>query len=75
MEKFRNKKWIFILIIILIIFFIGYIIYFINGDWLLGSIFYIFLESNGEDVYSFLKCLLFYIIIFLIMCVFLNLML
>lgn len=47
MVIFKNKKLILVFIIIFILFFIVYVIYFINVDWLLGSLLYILFENEG----------------------------
>ncbi|MCH4332666.1 acyltransferase family protein [Staphylococcus haemolyticus] len=73
-QLLRNKKLRLISIIVLIIFFIVYYIHPINSDWLLGSSPYTSLENNNDDVYSPLKRLLLYFVIFVAMFSFLNLM-
>lgn len=73
-QIFRNKKLSIISICILIGFFIGYYIHPINGDWLLGSSPYTSLENHNQSVYSPLKRLMHYVIIFVTMFAFLNLM-
>lgn len=70
----RNKKLRIFSILVFIAFFIGYYIHPINADWLLGSSPYTSLENNKESVYSPFKRLLLYVIIFVAMFAFLNLM-
>ena len=69
----RNKKLIPISIIILCLFFVGYVLHPINADWLLGSSAYTSVGEHPNDVYSPLKRLLLYVIILTTMLSFLIL--
>ena len=69
----RNKKLILISIIILCLFFVGYVLHPINADWLLGSSAYTSVGEHPNDVYSPLKRLLLYVIILTTMLSFLIL--
>lgn len=70
---FRQKKWIPVSIIIFVVYFIIYIIHPINADWLLGASPYTSLEHEGSNMFSPLKRLLLYIIVFIAIAAFLNL--
>ncbi|NWK84436.1 acyltransferase family protein [Staphylococcus sp. GSSP0090] len=69
----KNKKFVPISIIILIVFYVTYTYHPINADWLLGDSPYMSLEGK-QDLYSPIKRLLLYFIILTTLFSFLNLM-
>ncbi|GEQ00965.1 acyltransferase family protein [Staphylococcus arlettae] len=71
-QVLRNKKFIPLSILVLIVFYIGYTLHPINSDWLLGSSPYTSLEDE-EGLYSPLKRLFLYFTILITMFSFLNL--